>query len=113
MSYLCRPTNVQAKAVYENFIDEYMDKAPLVGQALNTDAEEVHIYIVRFTSVNMVVEAKILAHTAESNGSLDFMALKYHYEGVGFHAVNTVQDDKVLNYFFIQVKKTTHVVGRI
>ena len=40
--YLCRPTHMQAKPVYENFIDEYMYKAPLVGKAFTTDAEEVH-----------------------------------------------------------------------
>ena len=104
---------MQSKAGYENFIDEYMDKVPLVGKSFTTDVVELHTYIVRFASGNTVVEAKMVAYSAENNGQLDFMALKYHYEGVGFHAVNTVQDDKVLNYFFIQVKKTTHVVGRI
>ena len=54
LSYLCRPTNMQAKAVYKDFIDEYIDKAPLVGQAFTTDAAEVHTYIVRFASENMV-----------------------------------------------------------
>ena len=32
LSYLCRPTKVQVKAVYNDFIDEYVDKAPLVRQ---------------------------------------------------------------------------------
>ena len=40
----------------------------------------------------------------KNNGRLEFIALKYHYEGVGVHAVNMVQADKVLNNFFIQVK---------
>ena len=37
-SYLCRPTKVQAKSVYNDFIDEYVDKAPIVGQAFTTYA---------------------------------------------------------------------------
>ena len=62
LSYLCRPTNVQAKTVYENSIDEYVDKAPLVVQAFTTDAAEVHTYIVRFISGNKVSEAKMVGH---------------------------------------------------
>ena len=90
LSYLCRPTNVQSKTVYDSFIYEYVDKAPLVGQAFTTDAAEVHTYIVRFTSGNTVTEAKMVAHTAENNIRLDFIALKDHCEGIGVHAVNTV-----------------------
>ena len=42
----------------------------------------------------------MVAHAAENNGSLDFMALKDHYVGVGVHALNAVQADKVLNILF-------------
>ena len=104
LSYLCRPTNVQAKDVYEYFIDGYVNKAPLVGHEFKTDAAEVHTYIVRFTSGNTVAEANMVAHAAENNCFLDFMLLKDHYRGVGLHTVNAVQSDKVSNHFFIQVK---------
>ena len=62
LSYLCIPTNVKVKAVYNNFVDEYNENTPLVGQAFTTDAVEVHTYIVRFTSGNTVTEAKMVAH---------------------------------------------------
>ena len=55
---------MQAKSVYDNFIDEYVYKGQLVGQAFTTDAGEVHTYIVRFTSGNTVVESKMVAHAA-------------------------------------------------
>ena len=110
MSYLCIPTNVQSKAVYKNFIDEYVDKAPLVGHEFTTDAVEVHTYIVRFTSGNTVAEAKLVSHAAENNGCLGFIVIKDHYECVGVHVVNVVQADKVLNDFFIQVKRN-HTCG--
>ena len=42
-----------------------MYKAPLAGHTFTTDAEEVHAYIVRFTSLNKVAEAKMVAHAAE------------------------------------------------
>ena len=109
LSYLCRATNVQAKAAYNNFIDEYAGKAPLVGQAFMTDAAELHTYIVRFTSGNVVAEANMVAHAAENNGFLEFMALKDHYEGVGMQAVNALQADKVLNIFFNLDEKKPHI----
>ena len=109
LSYLCRPTNMQVKSVHENFIDKYVDKASLFGQAFTTDAAEVHTYIVRFTSGNKVAEAKMFSHSAENSGCLDFMALKYHYKGAGVHAVNVLQDDKLLNNLFYSGDKKTHI----
>ena len=61
-NYLCIPTNVQAKAVYNDFVNEYVDKAPLDRQAFTTDTAEVHTYIVRFTSGNSVAEANMVSH---------------------------------------------------
>ena len=110
LSYLCRPTNVQAKTVYDHFIEEYVYKATLFGQVFPTDAAEIHTYSVRFTSGNTVAEAKMVAHAAENNGCLDFMALKDHYKVVGVHTVNTVQADKLLGSFFIQVRRN-HTYG--
>ena len=51
----------------------------------------------------------MVAYSAENNGQLDFMALKYHYEGVGVHAVNAVQTDKVLESLFYSGEKKPHV----
>ena len=79
LSYLCRPKNVQSKDIYNNFIDEYVNKVPLVGQAFTTDAAEVPTYISRFTLGNTSAEANMVAHAAENNGRLDLMSLKYHY----------------------------------
>ena len=86
-----------------------MDKAPLVGQAFMNDEAEVHTYIFRFTSGNTVAEAKMFAHASENNGRLCFMSLKDNYEGVGVHAVNAVQADKVLNDLFYSGEKKPHM----
>ena len=82
-----------------------MDKAPLVGQSFTTDAAEVNTYIVTSISGNTAAEGKMVAHAAENNGRLDFMALKDYYKGVGLHTVNLVKDDKLLNGFFSGEKK--------
>ena len=70
---------MQAKYVHENFIDAYVDKAPLVGQASTTYEVEVHNFIVRFTSGNAVAAENMVAHAVESNSCLELMALKNYY----------------------------------
>ena len=85
-----------------------MEKAPLVGNEPTNDVAELHTYIGRFTAGNMVAEAKMVSHAAENNGRLDFMAIKDHYKGVGMHAVNVVQADKVLKNLSYSCEKKPH-----
>ena len=65
---------------YGDFIDEYVDKAPLTGKLYLTYAAEVHTYITKFTSGNPVAEAKMVQNAQKNNGRLDLIALKNHYE---------------------------------
>ena len=51
----------------------------------------------------------MVAHAAENNCRLDFMALNDKCEGIGVHVVNAVQADKVLNYFFYLGDKRPHM----
>ena len=102
---------MQAKYVYNDFIDEYVDEVTLVGQAFTTDAVEVHNYIVRFTSGNTATSANMVDHASENYGRLDFISLKDHYEGVGMRTLNLVHADKVLNNFSLQVKRNHKCSG--
>ena len=79
-----------------DFIDEYLDKAPLTGQVYLTNAAEVHTYIIKFTSGNTVAEAKMVQNAQKNDGILDSIALKNHYEGVGVHAIYIVKSDKII-----------------
>ena len=94
---------------YGYFINEYVDRAPLTGQSYQTDAAEVHTYIVKFTSGNPLAEAKLVLHAQDNNGRLVFIALNNHYKGVGFHAMNIVQADKVLQDLFYAGEKNSHM----
>ena len=69
-----------------NFLDDYVDQAPLNGHAFTSDASKVHSYIARLLTGNPVAEQKILPHKDTSNGRIDCNALKEYYEGVGANA---------------------------
>ena len=109
LSYVFRPENVDIHLFYGDFINEYVDKAPLLGQSYQTDSAEVHTYIVKFTSGNPVEEEKLIPHANMNNGRLDFMALRNHYEGIGVHAINIVQADKILQDLFYGGEKKPHM----
>ena len=68
------------------FLDDYVDQAPLNGSAFSADAGEVHTYLVNFITENSTAENKILPFQSEKNRRTDYFALKDHYEGVGANA---------------------------
>ena len=74
-----------------------------------TDAAELHTYIIKFILVNPVTEAKMVHNDQKNNRRLDFIALKYHYEGVGDHSVDIVKADKILQDLFYSGEKNPHL----
>jgi hypothetical protein len=96
-------------ATYTDFIDEYVDNAPLNGPAFNVDAADVHTYIVKFMSGNATAESKLLPITGEQNGRRDLMTLKAHYEGVGVNARDTLKADKIIENLFYAGEKKPHM----
>ena len=97
LSYVCRE-NEQALPNNPNidYLDNYINQAPLYGDAYVIDAAEVHTYLINFMSNNQTAEVKMLPHAAENNGRLDYRALVEHYEGVGVLGVNVLKAEETL-----------------
>ena len=79
-----------------DMLDDYVNQAPLNGEAFNADASEVHTYIVNFIAGNETAESKIMAFADQADGRLDFKALQDHYEGVGINAIAIKEADDVI-----------------
>ena len=109
LSYVCRPTGVTPAATYADFLNEYIDRAPLTGTAFITDAAEVHTYLVKFISDNDIAESKIQGLSQYNDGRRDFLALKDHYEGVGVNALDVTRADRVLDTLFYSGEKRPHM----
>ena len=83
LSYvICDNTNPITNRTNADFLDDYVDQAPLTGTAFIMDRLKVHMLIVRFISEHTVAEQKILPFKDQADGRVDFMALKDYYEGV-------------------------------
>ena len=92
-----------------NFLDNFVLRAPLAGDAYQMDNAEVHTYMTYFLLGNSTAEAKITAHGGTNNGRADFMALKHHYEGVGVNALEVAKAENIINSLFYLGEKKPHM----
>ena len=95
------------------FLENYVDRAPLTGEAFTLDTADVHTYVVSFTTKNSMAENKLMPHLLQNNGRLYYQLLKDHYEGVGANATLITKVEKDTKSLFYKGKKTTYVVGKI
>ena len=106
LSYVIRENAGPIYRVNTQFLDDYVDQAPLDGEAYAADAEEVHSYIINFITENKTAENKILPFLARADGRVDYQALKDHYEGVGANAKDIIKaEGDVQNLFYAGEKK--------
>jgi hypothetical protein len=105
LNYVIKEEPIVIRQNYNNFLDEYIDKAPLDGPAFVIDSAEVHTYIVKFISGNDTAESKIQPVASENNGRLDFTRLREHYEGVGVNALDITRADRTLESLFYSGEK--------
>ena len=92
-----------------DLLQDYINRAPLIGSAYQADALDVHVYIVNFTAGNATAETKLLPNANDSNGRMDFLNLSQHYEGVGVNSINIVQADVTLSTLYYSGEKKPHM----
>ena len=101
LAYIVRDNDDALITPNIDMLTDYVNQAPLNGEAFIADASEVHTYIVNFVAGNETAESKIMAFVDQANGRLDLKALQDHYEGVGINAIAIKEADDVienLNY---------------
>ena len=107
--YVIRENDTAVLDVNADMLQDYINRAPLIGDVFKSDASVAHTYIVKFISGNPTAEAKLLPHKSERNGRLDFKALIEHYEGVGIHAKNVTEADKTIDSLFYNGERKPHM----
>lgn len=109
LKYIVRDMDVPIIDPTADMLQDYVNRAPLNGDAFNTDSNEVHTYITKFISGNPTAKVKVQAIAEAGNGRLAYQALKEHYEGVGVHAREIVRADKVLQSLHYSGEKKPHM----
>ena len=93
----------------EDFLDDYIARAPLEGDSYVIDSVQVHTFLVNFVSGNDTAEAKIQGLTRPNDGREAFKRLVEHYEGVGIHAIDIREADEVIRSLFYAGEKPPHM----
>ena len=111
LSYVIRDDETPAPADDPtlHFLDNFVLRAPLTGDAYQIDNSEVHTYMVYFISGNSTAEARITAHGQNNDGRADFIALRQHYEGIGVNALEVSKAENVINSLFYSGEKKPHM----
>jgi hypothetical protein len=105
LKYICRENDRPNPLPQPDFLDDYVNMAPLNGEAFTIDAAEVHTLIVSFIVGNSTAEAKIQQYERNKNGRLDYIALRDHYEGIGVLAVDVTMAEATLRTLFYSGEK--------
>jgi hypothetical protein len=87
----------------------YVDMAPLNGDAYAIDTVQAHTFLVNFVAGNDTAEANIQGLVKPNDGREAFRCLVDHYEGVGIHAVDVREADKVIKNLFYAGEKPPHM----
>lgn len=109
LSYVIRPNDIPNAHPNADFLDDYVQMAPLAGEAFVIDAAQVHTFITSFISGNETAEAKIQMLGTQTNGRRDFQTLTEYYEGVGIHAIDIAEADQILSSLHYSGEKRPHM----
>ena len=110
LKYICRDKDEADLIVAsDDFLDDYVAAAPLTGNAYAIDSVQVHTFLLNFVTGNDTAEAKIQGLNRPNDGREAFKRLIEHYEGVGIHAIDIREADKVLKTLFYAGEKPPHM----
>jgi hypothetical protein len=109
LKYVCRTNPLPDPTLQRDFIDEYINCAPLQGEAYVIDSSQVYTFLASFVVGNPQAETKIQSINDTSDGRTAFLSLLHHYEGVGVYALDVAQAEKIISSLFYSGEKRPHM----
>lgn len=109
LKYVCRANEVPDSSPRDDFLDEYVNCAPLEGEAFSIDSAQVYTLLINFITGNTQAESKIQSLNAGTNGRASYLALRDHYEGIGVYALDITKADNILDTLFYSGEKPPHM----
>ena len=97
LSYVIRKNVEPEETPQVDFLEEYVQQAPLTGETFHIDSKEVRTYIVKYITGNEDAEAKVQSLQDDNCGRAAFMSLMEVYEGTGINSKAITLADKIIN----------------
>lgn len=102
LKYIIRDDPNPDPTPQSNFLDEYVNMAPLFGEAYEHDSLRVLGLINKYIVGNVDAEGAVKACATENDGRAAYLALKSHYEGEGVLQTKVIRAEKALETLFYQ-----------
>jgi len=96
LKYIVRTNTAAVPTVHEDFLEIYINMAPLHGEAFVMDNAKVLVLLKKLIVGNTEAEATLQAINVEGNGREAFIALRTHYEGEGLLAIDIVEAEYII-----------------
>ena len=96
LKYIVRMNTAAVPTVHEDFLETYINMAPLHGEAFVMDNAKVLVLLKKLIVGNTEAEATLQAINVEGNGREAFIALLTHYEGEGLLAIDIVEAEYII-----------------
>lgn len=109
LSYICRENDDPDPTPQPDFLDEYVNIAPLTGDAYEIDNLEVMTYLMKYITDNETAESTVQATSNIRDGRSAFKALMKLYEGIGLHGVDITKADLILQNLYYHGEKKPHM----
>ena len=109
LSYVIRENANARITMNPDFMDDYVNSAPLAGMVFIMDSSKVHSYLLRMISDNPVAEQKVLPFKDTNDGRQSYNALLTYYEGVGANAKAITTAERDLKDLFYLGEKRPHM----
>ena len=107
--YVIRDDDEPNDMAKEDYLDEYVLRAKLSGEAYIADRKEVHTYITNLIAQNEEAEAVVKILENERDGRKDWKSLKLHYEGQGVFTSKIVNAEKDIDNLIYIGEKAAHM----
>ena len=92
-----------------NFIDNYINRAPLNRDAYTIDMSEVYMYITNSISGNNTIETKSMANKDQTDGRIDYINIMDDFDSVGINTIAIIEAEKVIDSLFYGEEKKSNM----
>ena len=109
LSYIVRGNVIPDRTPHNDFIEEYVRAAPLLGEAYTMDNARVATLIRGLIVGNETAETKVQSNPDQQNGRAIVFSLNELYAGSGLYAIDLIKAEKIVRDSFYGGEKRPHM----
>ena len=107
--YIIRENAAPNRAAQPNFLDTYVNAAPLIGVAFNDDSAKVYIVLKKLVEEHSEASMIVSNHELSRDGRAAYLDLQLKFEGEGVHSQSRAEATDDIERMFYNGEKPPHM----